>query len=193
MLFESIISLVAKLGGFSVVVGAICKVFVDWYLNRKTAQYEKEIEILKHELSSEIEKSKSLNEQVSYKNKLLFDEEVSIYKELSPYINDVKEILLSFIFKLWAKNEEILPQKVFDAQFAIDNLRDKLNVNTFFIDEKIHDSIELYLRACSEALDNVITRSQSCDMKTEMKRVVDQYDMIKNDIRAYLSKKAELY
>lgn len=193
MLIESIISLVAKLGGFTVVVGAICKVFVDWYLKRKTAQYEKEIEILKHQLSSEIEKSKSLNEQVSYKNKLLFDEEVSIYKEISPYVNNVKEILLSFIVNRSVNNEDNLVTKMLAVEKAIDDLRNKLNVNTFFIDEEIHSSIKNYLKTSSDVLDKVIYNYQSCDKNTEMKKVVDQYDIIKNVIRTYLAKKAELY
>lgn len=189
MLIANIISLVAKLGGFSVVVGAMCKVFVDWYLNRKTAQYEKEIEILKHELSSEIEKSKSLNDQVSYKNKLLFDEEILIYKEIAPCVNEVKEILLSYIAN--AQDIDKLKEKE-SFEVASDILLDKININTFFMDEEIHNSFGSYFITCTDVFKKV-TYSENYDIITEMNRVINQYDKLKIEIRSYLSKKAELF
>ncbi|MFR3727659.1 hypothetical protein [Lacrimispora sp.] len=192
---NDITGLVAKLGGFTAVVGLICKFSVDYFMEKKTYQYKQEIEKLKHELSSEIEKSKSLNEQVSHKNKLLFDEEVDIYKKISPFVNDVKESILSYIVnaKTQVMDAETLEMIEYYAKINLDKLREVWNLYTFFMEEDIHASLETYLTECFAALDRAKKKDlHNYEMNKEMKKVVEQYNVLKTVIRTHLKDKAEL-
>lgn len=194
-LVNDITGLVTKLGGFTVVVGLICKFSVDYFMEKKTYKYKQEIEKLKHELSAEIEKSKSLNEQVSHKNKLLFDEEIIIYKKISPYVNDVKDSILSYIMNIDELKVDDVKEKAYmrNAKEKLDSLRGEWINNSFFMDEKVYSSLEDYLKKCFDALDKIAQKELSdYNIRSEIEMVINYYSELKTVIREYLIKKAEL-
>lgn len=195
LLINSFIDMIGKLGGFAVVVCGICKISVDYFMKKKTSQYEKEIEKLKYELSTEIEKSKILNEQVLHNNKLLFDEEVAIYKKISPYINDVKDSITLYIVNI--HNVKVDQQKekecMFDAKKKLDRLREEWTYNSLFMDEKVYSSLEVYLKECFNALNKAAQKeSPDYDVRSEIEMVINHYGVLKDVIRKSLIKKTEL-
>ncbi len=85
------------IGGIGAIIVAVAsfasKIWADWFMKKKTAEYDKQFEYYKNSLELEREKYKALHEQVIHKDKTLFDTEFEIYKDISPkLINAVDSI-----------------------------------------------------------------------------------------------------
>jgi hypothetical protein len=115
-----ILDLVGLIGGAGALIIAIAsftsKVWADWFMKKKTAEYDKKIEYYKSSLELEREKYKALNEQVIHRNKTMFDTEFEIYKDISPKIINAVDAISDWLTskKLSHESFEIYIQSIKD-------------------------------------------------------------------------------
>lgn len=92
---------ILPIGGISVLISAftafLSRLWADMFLHKKLHEYDRQIEHYKNTLELEREKYKALNEQTIHKNKLIFDTEFEIYKEISSKLINTVEELFHFL------------------------------------------------------------------------------------------------
>jgi len=86
MIWDTVLAFVASIGGGGAIVlglsSYIGKLWADQLLQKKSQEFEKELESYKKDLSLEIEKYKSKSEKLTYISKVQFDAEYDIYRKI---------------------------------------------------------------------------------------------------------------
>ena len=147
--FELIGWMVTAIGGAGVLIigvsAFISRFWADWFMKRKTAKYDKEIEKYKSELNFELEKLKTKNESVIYRSKVQFDLEIEIYRklfdELYDFTNDSYSLYPTFDTLPFEKEEQ---QALFLKRYekyveSFNSFNMVLAKNAPFIPKKIYD------------------------------------------------------
>lgn len=93
-MMKMVLDLIGLLGGVGAIIVGISaftsKLWADWFMKKKTIEYDKQIALYKDTLEIEREKYKAIYDQMIYKNKLVFDAEFKIYQKLTPIIMDIR-------------------------------------------------------------------------------------------------------
>lgn len=204
-----VLDFVGLLGGAGAIIVAIAaftsKWWADWFMKKKTAEYDKQLEYYKSSLELEREKYKALYDQVIHKNKILFDAEFEIYKDISPkLINAVDTI------SIWLTSGK-LSAECFEVQIKnVADYKDTLSKYALFLDEDMYNLLfEFYNYLTSIGVEILINNSEkydeyrnnNCNEESYIiwKELCDKADEIKNKkdeviikIRDYLRKIATI-
>ncbi|WMJ85475.1 hypothetical protein [Anaerocolumna sp. MB42-C2] len=157
IILSFILKVVASVGGAGAIIIAlstfIAKVWADLFMRKKTTEYDKQIEFYKKSLELEIERYKSLSEQITYKNKKIFDTEYNVlFQELAPKLEDVKQKSIEYL-KCVQPDQDIILYK--NAINALDDYNYNLLRRALFIDERIYDLLKEYYILCREYINSI--------------------------------------
>lgn len=208
--FEFIGKTVLAVGGAGFIITAvsafISKIWADLYMKKKTAEYDKQIEYYKNILELEREKYKALNEQAIHKNKIIFDTEFEIYKEISPkLINTVEELFRYLVLR--PLNEEsfiicqtqyldfsssiskyasFIEKDIYNLINAFSNHIGKLIINNEF------DIKEKYEATKNGTIETEIDRKTYNELYSLYEDINNRKNVIIDTIRIYLRSLAEI-
>jgi hypothetical protein len=122
---KDVLDLLGLVGGAGAIIIGIAsftsKLWADWFMKKKTAEYDKQMEHYKSILELERERYIALNEQIVYKNKILFDTEFEIYKEITPKLISTVDAFTNWIIfqKLSRESLDKLQQQYQDMNYSI--------------------------------------------------------------------------
>ena len=134
--------IVIALGGAGAVIIALSsfigKQWSDRYMKKKTAEYDKQIEFYKNSLELERDRYNALYEQIVYKNKIIFDYEYDVYKDILPKMIKAKKS-----FDLWI-TFHLDDDKLYKYKEDQNLLNDTISSYSVFIDKEIYDKINSF-------------------------------------------------
>lgn len=196
---NTILDFIGLIGGAGALIVGISaytsKLWADWFMQKKTAEYDKQIELYKSSLELEIEKYKALNEQIVYKNMKIFDTEYKVFQEITPQLIEAKWATV----KAMGNNpdEDYMEELHKHAIEKCHEFRNTLLRYVSFMDKAIYDKYETFYYLCM----NSMTRTRDRQFETEdhfMETVnlITQMDNelinILNDTREYLRSMATI-
>ncbi|SEW31910.1 hypothetical protein [[Clostridium] fimetarium] len=148
--------IIGTVGGIGVIIAALAgffsKFWADAFMNKKIAEYDKQIELYKNSLALETEKYKSLNEQIIYKNMKIFDIEFSIYQEITPLVMKVR---WAAIRAMGTNPNKDFTEEHSEAKEKCHELREKTLKNISFMDKDIYKIYEAFYFLCMNSMGEV--------------------------------------
>lgn len=201
-IIEIIGKLVLSVGGAGVIIIAlssyISKIWAEIFMKKKAAEYDKQIEFYKNSLELEREKYKALNEQEIHKNKILFDTEFEIYKDISPKLINAAEATIRWLSldKLSDESHEIYEQSMKELYDTLAEYALFIDKNIFILLKDFHSflmridtNITMFNRKKYDMYryDNVDEGSNVwLELGVISKEVVNKYEEVITKVREYL-------
>lgn len=166
--FELIGKVVAAVGGAGVIIigisSWISKLWAKWFMEKEKQKFSKDIEIYKHELQKEIEITRNLNEQMAYRNKVIFDSEYKYYEEIAPKLiaagSSIQEYLATQDEFRNDKSNKDLANKMIKEKYDVAHKRtfefyDCICKYSFFVDKAAYEEMVNYFGLCLKKLQAV--------------------------------------
>lgn len=188
--FELIGKFVAAVGGAGVIIigvsSWISKLWAKWFMEKEKQKFSKEIEEYKHDLQKEIEISRNFNEQMAYRNKVIFDSEYRYYEEIAPKLiaagNSIQDYLATQDEFKNDKTNKVLAEKMIKEKYdkahkSIFEFYDCVCKYSLFINKRSYEELIQYFGVCLKKL-QVISACKGSD-----KRKINWDELLENAVK----------
>ncbi len=163
IVLEIVATAIASVGGAGAIIWALSsffgKMWANKILEKQKAEYQKDIEQYKSELSLELEKVKATNEKLTYISKVQYDIEISVIKELTRAsfnlvvlgcsVAPMEKSLLQDKNIVIAKHEKFYN----DYKNSYNCFLDILGESIAFVDDDIYEEYNNFINLCKKRFD----------------------------------------